>query len=115
MELPTYFTDFIVNISPNPSEKAEYQERHSELSERLHADEGLKDVIVSTFLQGSYRRGTLVRPEPGKNGDVDVVVVTRLSQDDVTPRQAIESFVPFLEKHYAGKYERRTAIRPSSC
>ena len=107
MDLPSYFTDFMAKIGPSDSERAEYQKRHSELREELHGDEGLSDIIVSTFLQGSYRRATLVRPKPGNHADVDVVVVTRLSQEDTTPDQAIRKFIPFLEKHYAGKYELR--------
>lgn len=105
MELPSYFADFLKNISPSLSDKAEYQKGHSTMRERLQADEELSEIIVSIFLQGSYRRSTLVRPKPGANADVDVVVVTRLSQNEYTPEQALEVFVPFLRKHYSGKYK----------
>lgn len=74
--------------------------RHSELREKLEGDEGLKDLMVSTFLQGSYRRGTLIRPNGEDHADVDVVVVTRMNKEDTTPDQALQAFVPFLEKHY---------------
>jgi len=105
MEIPTYFSDFLRQISPDRSERAEYQEQHSFLSDLIKNDEDLKDCIVSTFLQGSYKRGTLVLPEVGKNADVDVVVVTRFSEGDTTPDQALKAFIPFLEKHYKGKYK----------
>ena len=104
MDLPTYFTDFLKNISPSPVERKEYQQRHQELRERLLADEDLKDVIVTTFLQGSYRRATLLRPGPDEHADVDVVVVTKISKEDTTPEASMRAFVPFLEHHYPCKY-----------
>ena len=105
MEIPSYFTDFISDITPSTSDKIEYQKRHSVLRARLVEDEVLGPLIVSTFLQGSYRRSTLVRPPPDKNADVDVVVVTRIHKDEYTPEQAMNLFVPFLEKYYHDKYE----------
>ncbi len=105
MELPSYFTDFIKDISLSPEEKQECQRVHRELRERLLSDDNLKGLIVTTFLQGSYRRSTLLRPGPGEHADVDVVVVTRISKEDTTPEQAMRAFVQFLEEHYQGKYE----------
>ena len=104
MDIPTYFTDFMHNIRPSPQEMEVYQRAHRELRELLLADDDLKDLVVITFLQGSYRRATLLRPGPGEHADVDVVVVTRMSGDDTTPDQAIRAFVPFLDRHYPGKY-----------
>ena len=104
MEIPSYFADFLHNISPSPGERGEYQRRHQELRERLLAQSDLQDLIVTTFLQGSYRRATLLRPGPGEHADVDVVVVTRMSKEDTTPEQAMRTFGPFLERYYRGKY-----------
>ena len=70
MELTSYFTDFIRNISPTSGQRTEYRERHSTPSKRLLADERLSPVIISTFLQGSYRRGTLLRPNKDSSADV---------------------------------------------
>lgn len=105
MELPSYFSDFMRNISPLPEERKQYQEAHRELREKLLDDDDLKETIVTTFLQGSYRRSTILRPEPGEHADVDVVVVTKISKEDTTPEQALKTFIPFLEKHYKGKFE----------
>ena len=85
MELPSYFSDFIRNISPSPEERKQYQEAHRELREKLLDDDDLKEIIVTTFLQGSYRRSTILRPEPGEHADVDVVVVTRISKEGHHP------------------------------
>ena len=105
MELPSYFSDFMKDISPSSEERKLYQEAHRELREKLLDDDDLNETIVTTFLQGSYRRSTILRPEPGEHADVDVVVATKMSKEDTTPEQALRAFVPFLEKHYQGRFE----------
>ena len=68
----------------------------------------MKSILVSTFLQGSYRRATAVRPKGEAKLDVDIIVVTRISQSDYpNPDKAMDQFVPFLQKHYKGKYRRQ--------
>jgi hypothetical protein len=104
MKLPTYFSDFLRNIRLTPSQINDLITGHTTLRDRLNKDETLSKIIVSTFLQGSYRRSTAIRPKNEQRSDVDVIVVTRLSQDEYTPEQAMKVFEPFLEKYYAGKY-----------
>lgn len=104
MELPSYFSDFLKNIRPTPNQKDDCKRGHRTLRERLLADETLGPIIVSTFLQGSYRRATAVKPQGGTRADVDVIVVTKLHKDEVTPEEAMKAFLPFLEKHYKDKY-----------
>ena len=65
----------------------------------------LSPLIVSTFLQGSYRRATAVKPNNGKRADVDIIIVTNLNKDYFSPHEAIDKFIPFVEKYYKGKYE----------
>lgn len=105
MELPSYFSDFLAEIRPSDYQVNDYKTGHRTLRERLQADETLVPIIMSTFLQGSYRRATAIRPQGGKRADVDVIVVTKLNEDEYTPKKALELFVPFLENHYKGKYE----------
>lgn len=104
MEIPSYFTDFLKDIRPTSNHIDDYKRGHHTLRGRLEADEELSPIIVSTFLQGSYRRATAIKPNGGTRADVDIIVVTNLSQDDYTPEQALKKFVPFLKKHYDGKY-----------
>lgn len=105
MELPSYFTDFLANIRPSTNEANDYKKGHSTLTKRLKADDTLKEIIISTFLQGSYRRATAITASAGKRADVDIIVVTKLSEDEFTPQQAMDVFVPFLDKYYSGNYE----------
>jgi len=104
MELPSYFKDFLKEIRLTDNQVDELITGHQTLRKRLNEDEVLSKIIVSTFLQGSYRRATAVRPKSGKRSDVDVIVVTKLSKEEYTPEKALEVFVPFCEKHYKDKY-----------
>ncbi|MCE9562600.1 MAG: nucleotidyltransferase [Planctomycetes bacterium] len=105
MELPSYFSDFLTEIRLTSSQIDDCRTGHTTLRRRLLEDGILSKVIVNTFLQGSYRRATAVRPKGDSRADVDVIVVTKLHKDEYTPARALEQFVPFLDKHYEGKYK----------
>src|SRR5271154_3386023 len=102
--IDSYFSDFLTEIRLTSSQKADLITGHKTLRDRLMADPDLKPTIVNTFLQGSYRRATAVRPLNDKRADVDVIVVTSINKEKTTPAQAIAKFLPFVEKHYKGKY-----------
>lgn len=106
MELPTTFKTFLQDIRPTQAQREDFKKGHTLLRERLLATEALKEVIVTTFLQGSYRRATAICPHDGVRSDVDLVVVTNLDRHLVTPDAALTRFVPFLRKHYNGKWRR---------
>lgn len=104
-KLVSYFNDFLADIRLTESQIKDCIAGHTTLRDRLQSDETLAPIIVNTFLQGSYRRSTAVRPcEKDKLMDVDVIVVTSLNRT-VSPKEALGKFEPFLEKYYKGKYE----------
>lgn len=105
MELPSYFSDFLAEIRPTQNHRSDLRTGHKTLTDRLYKDEELAPIIVSTFLQGSYRRATAIRPRGGKRADVDIVVVTKLREEDYTPQEAMDLFVPFLDRHYKDRWE----------
>lgn len=105
MELPTYFKDFLNEIRLTTAQRNELIAGSRTLRRRLLEDEEISPIIVNTFLQGSQRRATAIRPKNDKRSDVDVVVVTKLSQEEYAPEEAMNVFVPFLERHYKGKWE----------
>ena len=108
MELPTYFTKFLQEIRPTENQKKNCKTGHQTLRNRLDGDADLKPILVSTFLQGSYRRATAVRSKGDAKLDVDVIAVTRICQSDYPdPDDAMDLFVPFLKTHYKGKYQRQ--------
>lgn len=105
MELNSYFSDFLQEIRPTDKQKEQFRTAHTELREKLNADDALSPIIVTDFLQGSYRRATAVRPSKGCKADVDVILVTKLSNVEFTPAEAMQKFVLFLDKHYKDAYE----------
>ncbi|MFT3767496.1 MAG: hypothetical protein QM820_18740 [Minicystis sp.] len=104
MEAPSYFVDFLQDIRPTEQQRESLRNGHIELRERIDDYEPLKPAIVTTFLQGSYRRATALRPAPKRRSDVDIIVVTKLHEDEYTPSEALELFRPFVEKYYKGEY-----------
>lgn len=107
-ELPSYFNSFLTSIRLTDYQKQSCKTGHTTLKGRLESYDALKDCIVSTFLQGSYRRSTGVRPKNNSRADVDLVVVTNLQKEDYPdPDEAMDIFEPFLEEYYEDKYERQ--------
>ncbi len=102
--VPSYFKDFLSNIRLSDDQVNDLKTGHTTLRKRLAEDETLSKIIVSTFLQGSYRRSTAVKPKSGNKSDVDVIVVTKLDSEDYTPEEALNLFIPFMNKHYKNKY-----------
>lgn len=104
MKVPTYFKDFLSEIRLTLSQESDLKTGHTTLTDRLNKDEDLSPIIVSTFLQGSYKRSTAVRPKGDSRSDVDIIVVTNLDNQEYTPQEALDLFKPFLDKHYKDKY-----------
>lgn len=104
MELNPQFRDFLANIRPTEKQKEDWKVGATTMRSRLNSDPDLSSRIVSTFLQGSIRRSTAIRPVGDKRPDVDIVVVTDIDYTRTTPKEAMQLFVPFLKKHYEGKW-----------
>lgn len=107
MDLPNYFSKFLKNVRLTDKQRQDCQTGHTTLRNRLKDYDDLKDIIVDTFLQGSYRRTTAIRPHGDKRSDVDIVVVTRLDKEKYKdPNKAMDIFDPFLARYYENKYKR---------
>ena len=104
MILQSDFNTFLQEIRPSKAMRDDLKTGHKTLRERLNADEALKPILVSDFLQGSYRRWTAVRPKGDKRSDVDIIIATKLDEAEYTSKDALALFEPFLEKHYKGKW-----------
>lgn len=104
MILSSDFVKFLQNIRPTANMRDDLQRGHKTLRDRLNANTKLKPILVSDFLQGSYRRYTAVRPKDDKCSDVDIIIVTNLDENEYTPQKALELFEEFLEEHYKGKW-----------
>lgn len=106
-KMTTYFRDFLKEIRLTDNQVNELKSAHTTLRKRLQEDEELSKYIETTFLQGSYRRSTAVRPKNGKRSDVDIIVVTKIDREECTPEEVLDLFEPFLEKYYPDKYQKQ--------
>lgn len=107
MELQTDFKEFMQEIRPTLNQRADSQTGHETLRKRLNEDQTLTSCLVSDFLQGSYRRATAIRPKGDRRSDVDIIVVTKLSEREYTPAKAMDLFKPFLNKYYKNKWRQQ--------
>lgn len=98
---PFRFKKFIEKIRPTTTQLTEFRRGHTDLRRLLRTDPRLRGSIVSTFLQGSYRRSTAIRSmneQPGS--DVDLVLVTNLDPQGNPPDTVLGLLQPFLRQHY---------------
>lgn len=96
--IQTYFQDFLTNIRLPDNLKKALISAHTELREQLKSDDLTKDLLVESFLQGSYARSTCIKPAPGKKVDVDVIVVTNIDHDTVSAQEAFAIITPFVKE-----------------
>lgn len=104
MDLPTYFADFLLRIRPSGEMRDTFKQAHTKLRQLLLKDTRLADIIIGTFLQGSYRRATAICPVDGKRSDIDIAIVTKFNKREYDPKQALSEFKPFLQQHYGGAW-----------
>jgi len=80
------FLDFLKDIEPSPTTKSDASSAHTSLRKFLRDHEDFKKVHIDTFLSGSYKRDTAIRPRiiDGKltKPDIDIIVVTNHSLND---------------------------------
>ena len=106
--LVPYFQEFLKRISLTTNQRRELIKNHSTLRERLQQDCELAPHIKEIFLQGSYKRDTIVRHKAGKYSDVDIVVVMNLDKNKCSPDEVLQIFKPFLRHYYKGWCRRQT-------
>ena len=105
--IPTYFLDFLSEIRLSDKQLSDLRTAHSELRQKLKDDDITKDLLIDSFLQGSYARSTGIKPEAGHKVDVDVVAVTNIDHLSTEAREAFNKVLPFVAKHYSN-YEQQS-------
>ena len=98
------FTEFLSDIEPSPTTKSNASSTHTELRDFLKDDEDFKEYHTNTFLSGSYKRNTAIRPR-SKDGeterpDVDIIVETTHTLDD-SPKEVVDLLYKTLKKEYS--------------
>lgn len=97
------FDDFLKDIEPSPSTKSDASSAHTALRDFLKDDEDFKEYHEDTFLSGSYKRDTAIRPQKREDEterpDVDIIVETTHTREDA-PEDVIDLLYNTLEKKY---------------
>lgn len=97
------FDSFVQDIEPSKTTKSRASQTQTTLRDFLSKHDTFKDVHVRTFLSGSYKRDTAIRPQ--KNGedverpDVDIIVVTNHSLED-SAADVVELLYRTLKEKY---------------
>lgn len=96
------FNEFIADITPSSTTNARSSSAHNAVREELTSDDIYKVDVIRTFLGGSYKRKTAIRPVT-KNGDterpdVDIYVVVKGTTWTTTPDDQIEALYSALNR-----------------
>lgn len=74
------FDKFLSNIEPSTTTVSYISSIQTNLRKYLKEHEQYKEILIDTFLSGSYAKHTSIRPVVGdKKRDVDIIVVTNYS------------------------------------
>lgn len=98
------FEDLLRDIEPSATTKSNASSSHTLLRQRLREHDDFSPFHVDTFLSGSYKRDTAIRPQT-INGqetrpDVDIIVVTNHTLYD-SPPDVIDLLYDALTDSYA--------------
>lgn len=98
------FTEFLNDIEPSPTTKSNASSAHKTLRDFLKDDEDFKEYHESTFLSGSYKRDTAIRPQQKEDEterpDIDIIVETTHTRED-SPEEVVNLVYNTLEKKYS--------------
>ena len=105
MAIQTQFRQFLADIEPSPTTKKRARNAHTRLRDFIRCHETFKQHHEGTFLSGSYKRDTAIRPQK-KDGDeerpdIDIIVITNHSLDD-----APSDVVSLLYDTLSDKYDK---------
>lgn len=77
------FDSFLSEVEPSASTVAYISSVQNNLRKYLEKHSKYKDILIDTFLSGSYAKHTSIRPTASdKKRDVDIVIVTNYSTSD---------------------------------
>jgi hypothetical protein len=109
MKLNDCFTSFLTNaVEPEDADITAAKASHEEVRAFLEADEEYASRHLETFLAGSYRRSTAVKPIK----DVDIIVVTNADYETEKPIDVLDELNRILTKKYKTKtFPQRRSIR----
>lgn len=110
----TVFEDFLRDIEPSRTTKANASSAHSTLRDFLAQHEEFCEVHERTFLSGSYKRDTAIRPKVAEGElerpDVDIIVVTNHDLADA-PAGVVDLLYKTLNGPYSTVRKQQRSVR----
>ncbi|MEW8693091.1 MAG: hypothetical protein AB2535_18795 [Candidatus Thiodiazotropha endolucinida] len=111
------FDELLNDIEPSSTTKSNASTAHNRLRETLRTDEDFGLLHRTTFLSGSYKRDTAIRPRV-KNGntsrpDIDIIVVTEHDFND-RPSDVIDDVHAALNRHYTPTNRQARSVSVST-
>lgn len=111
------FTDFLRDIEPSTTTKSNASIAHTRLRSLLQTDDDFSDLHRHTFLSGSYKRETAIRPRVKAGNadrpDVDIIVVTTHNIWD-DPESVMDAIHAVLTRHYTPTNRQARSVGVSS-
>lgn len=103
MTTQTQFKDFLKDIEPSSTTKSRAKDGHTNLRDFLRTHSTFKKHHIDTFLSGSYKRNTAIRPvkkgDDEERPDVDIIVITNHTRQD-DPSEVIDLLYETLSEKY---------------
>jgi len=111
------FSEFLADIEPSPTTKSNASSAQNRLREILQADVDFGSRHRTTFLSGSYKRETAIRPQIKggriKRPDVDIIVVTDYRFND-HPGDVVDAIHKALTRHYTPTNRQARSVSVST-
>lgn len=93
------FELYLERVSPAHSQRDAAKRNHTALRTFLEGDGRFGSMVVDTFLNGSYARGTTIRPIR----DVDIIVELTAEQFEREPNKLMDALRRKLAQRYDGR------------
>ena len=107
------FQDFLRDIEPSPTTKARASSAHTALRDFLAKHEDFGKVHQKTFLSGSYKRDTAIRPKTVdgevERPDVDIIVQTSHKLAD-NPAAVVDSLYKAVKSGYSTVRKQQRSV-----
>lgn len=117
MSVQTQFNKLLSDIEPSQTTKTNASRAHTDLRDFLAGHETYKKVYVRSFLSGSYKRNTAIRPRVkagvADRADIDIIVVTNNSRSD-DPEAVIDELHKVLKERYESHRKQGRSVGVST-
>lgn len=107
------FEEFLRDIEPSHTTKARASSAHTSMREFLSTHEDFGELLETSFLSGSYKRDTAIRPKASEGAverpDVDIIVQTTHTLSD-SPAHVVDSLYSALKSGYSEVRKQQRSV-----